>query len=77
MRILIVEDNRMTRRMLERYLQELGYDVLQASDGQTALDLHRRHRVPFVDLALVIGAACWLGQQWETVNAQHPTPNVQ
>jgi len=48
LRILIVEDNRMTRRMLERYLQELGYDVLQASDGQTALELHRQHRVPFV-----------------------------
>ncbi len=48
MRILIVEDNRLTRRMLERYLQELGYDVLQAGDAREALELHQRHRVPFV-----------------------------
>ena len=47
-RILIVEDTRMTRRMLERYLQALGYEVLQASSGEQALQLHRQHRVPFV-----------------------------
>ena len=45
--------------------------------AHTLVHAYFRHRVPFVDLALVIGAACWLAQAWETFNAPQPTSNVQ
>lgn len=48
MKILVVEDNRLTRRMLQRYLEELGYEVLGAGDGPEALELVARHRVRLV-----------------------------
>jgi two-component system, cell cycle response regulator len=47
-KILVVEDNRLTRRMLQRYLEELGYEVLGAADGPEALELVARHRVRLV-----------------------------
>lgn len=48
MKVLVVEDNRLTRRMLQRYLEELGYEVLGAGDGPEALELVARHRVRLV-----------------------------
>jgi PAS domain S-box-containing protein len=41
-RILIVEDDPLVREMARRSLAEAGYEVMQAADGQTALDLVSR-----------------------------------
>ena len=37
-RILIVEDNELSRDMLSRRLQKRGYDVATAADGQEGVD---------------------------------------
>lgn len=39
MRALVIDDSRTMRLMLARQLQQLGYEVLQAGDGQEALDV--------------------------------------
>jgi PAS domain S-box-containing protein len=41
-RILVVEDDPLVREMARRSLAEAGYEVMQAADGQTALDLVSR-----------------------------------
>jgi DNA-binding NtrC family response regulator len=44
-RILIVDDNREIRSILEEYLREEGYQAEGAGDGQEALEMH--HETPF------------------------------
>lgn len=39
MRALVVDDSRAMRSILSRYLLGLGYEVVQAGDGQEALDV--------------------------------------
>ncbi len=36
---LVIDDSRAMRRIIGRILQELGYEVLEAGDGQQALDV--------------------------------------
>ena len=43
MHALVIDDSRTMRMMLARQLQFLGYDVLQAGDGQEALDVLDAH----------------------------------
>ncbi len=50
-RILVVEDEEMVRNMVCRALEDFGYTVLEAKDGQTALDLLDSQEAP-VDLVL-------------------------
>jgi CheY-like chemotaxis protein len=38
-RVLVVEDEEMVRRIARRALEEFGYEVVEAADGQAALDL--------------------------------------
>lgn len=52
MRLLLVEDDPTTRRMLERLLTGQGYEVTACADGETALDHHAREPVPFLVLDL-------------------------
>ncbi len=42
-RILVVEDNRINRHLMEEYLQMEGYDTLAAEDGPQGLELARQH----------------------------------
>ncbi len=49
--ILVVEDELLMRRLLERRLQAAGYQVLSAGDGEAALRLFHGHRD---EIALVI-----------------------
>jgi two-component system, cell cycle response regulator len=42
MKILIVEDELIFRRMVKKYLLEAGYDVVEAEDGQSAWELFQR-----------------------------------
>lgn len=49
-RVLIVDDERLTRVALSDYLQEKGYDAVAAVDGQEAIRRQREH--PF-DVCIV------------------------
>ncbi len=42
MKILIVEDEPIYRRMVKKYLLEVGYDVVEAEDGQVAWELFQQ-----------------------------------
>ncbi len=47
-RILLVDDEEGIRKVLGISLEDLGYQVLAAADGQQGLDLYRRHQPPVV-----------------------------
>ena len=49
--ILVVEDEELVRRIIERILGRLGYRLLLASQGSQALELSRNHTEP-IDLLL-------------------------
>jgi phosphoserine phosphatase RsbU/P len=46
MRILIAEDDAISRRLLERQLQKWGHDVVAVSDGRAALELLQAKDAP-------------------------------
>lgn len=48
--LLVVEDDELVRQFVRRALEDAGYDLLVAADGQEALDLLETH--PAVDLVL-------------------------
>ena len=52
MRALVVDDSRSMRSVLRRYLSDMGYEVLEASQGVEALELLAQARPP-VDVALI------------------------
>src|SRR5207245_1772993 len=49
--ILVVEDDDQLRRSAKRILEDAGYQVVTAADGQEALDV-LRHQGPSIDLVL-------------------------
>lgn len=51
-RILVVDDDKQIVRLLKSYLQDAGFDVLTAFDGQSALQTIRRERPDLVVLDL-------------------------
>jgi DNA-binding response OmpR family regulator len=53
--ILVVDDEAGVRRMLNYELTRQGYGVIEASDGQEALDMAREHHP---DLITWTGAIC-------------------
>ncbi len=48
MKILIAEDERVSRRLLESRLKKWGYDVTSAEDGQQAWELFQKEYFPMV-----------------------------
>ena len=48
MKILIVDDDRLTRRMLGSFLRSAGYEVLEAGDGAEAFTIACEQRIRFV-----------------------------
>lgn len=48
MKILLVEDIRLERKKLKRWLEELKCEVIEASDGVEGMDLYRAHRPELV-----------------------------
>ena len=48
MRILVAEDDRLSRRMIEKYLTELGYQVWTAVDGREALRVYREQQIKLI-----------------------------
>ena len=48
---MVIDDSRAMRAILRRIVRELGFDCVEAGDGQEALDIIRAGEVP--DLCLV------------------------
>ena len=48
MRILVAEDDRITRRMLQRQLEQWDYEVVAAADGSAAWAEFEQHRFDIV-----------------------------
>jgi len=53
-KILIVDDSALSRRTLRRILETAGYDVVEANDGMTALELYFLEKPSLVLLDLVM-----------------------
>jgi len=51
-RVLIVEDDPLNMRLFAAMVDSRGYDVLQAGDGRSALDLARRHHPDLIIMDL-------------------------
>jgi CheY-like chemotaxis protein len=52
--ILVVDDDKKIVRLVSAYLEQAGYEVLTAYDGQTALPTIRRDRPDLVVLDLML-----------------------
>ena len=48
MKVLIAEDEAISRRLLQRYLEQWGHEVVVAHDGAQAWDLFQAHEFPIV-----------------------------
>jgi two-component system, chemotaxis family, chemotaxis protein CheY len=48
MQALVIDDSRATRRIVGQYLKDLSFEVLEAGDGQQALDTLVEHGLPDV-----------------------------
>ena len=57
--ILVVDDDRSIVKVVRSYLEQAGYDVSTALDGEHALHLLRSERPDLMD-AGATRAACWL-----------------
>ena len=70
-RILIVEDDPLSRELLTDWLETDRYEVMSATDLQTGFDAVRSHPPHLVLLDIMLGAddglmlACWMRQQPE------------
>jgi two-component system, chemotaxis family, chemotaxis protein CheY len=53
MHVLVIDDSRTMRIVLGRQLERLGFEVLQAADGQQALEVLDAHRGSLPVLATV------------------------
>ena len=53
-RILVVDDDREVVRLMRAYLEQAGYEVLIAHDGETALHILRREKPDLVLLDLML-----------------------
>ena len=54
MKILIVDDSALSRRTLRRILEPAGYEVVEADDGMTALEVYFLEKPDVVLLDLVM-----------------------
>ena len=52
--ILVVDDDKSIVKVVRGYLEQAGYQVLTASDGETALHMLRRERPDLVILDLML-----------------------
>ena len=73
--ILVVEDESLMRRLLERILSSDGISVLLAADGEEALDVYRHHRGEINVVLLDLGLPKISG--WEVFNTlKQENPNL-
>lgn len=52
--ILVVEDDKMIRELIRLYLEKSGYDVVEASDGETAKEVFLTHYPCLIILDLML-----------------------
>jgi two-component system, cell cycle sensor histidine kinase and response regulator CckA len=73
--ILVVEDERLMRRLLERILCTDDTSVLLAADGQEAVDIYRDHKLEISVVLLDLGLPKLSG--WEVFkNLKQQNPDV-
>ena len=72
-RVLVVDDNVMVRESYTELLRRRGYDVMQAGDGEEALDVVRDHSI---DLAIVDVMMPVMGGLEFRQRLQHTAPGV-
>ena len=73
--ILVVEDERLMRRLLERILCTDDTSVLLAADGQEAVDIYRNHKLEISVVLLDLGLPKLSG--WEVFkNMKQQNPDV-
>ena len=53
-KVLVVDDSALSRRTLRRILESAGYEVVEATDGMTALELYFLEKPHLVLLDLVM-----------------------
>ena len=53
--ILVVEDEQLMLRLLEKFLSQQGYQVLIASDGEEAVEVYHLHRLEIDVVLLDVG----------------------
>ncbi len=63
-RILIVEDDPLVREMARRSLSEAGYEVMEAANGQTALDLVSRGLAESMRCSPTSQCRAWADESW-------------
>jgi CheY-like chemotaxis protein len=54
-RILIVDDDAICRELERAFLEQLGYEVIEAADGETALAMLRDERVDLLSTGIILG----------------------
>jgi two-component system, chemotaxis family, chemotaxis protein CheY len=54
LKVLVVDDSALSRRTLRRILESVGYDVVEANDGMTALEMYFLDKPDLVLLDLVM-----------------------
>ena len=54
MKILLIEDLRTERTIIKRWLEQEGYDVIEASDGNEGILLYKTHEPDLVITDLVM-----------------------
>jgi two-component system, cell cycle sensor histidine kinase and response regulator CckA len=64
--VLVIEDEQLMRRLLERILSRYDTSVLLAADGQEALDIYREHKGEINVVLLDLGLPKISG--WEVFN---------
>ena len=52
MKILVVEDNPITRRLFEKLIQTLGHEVTTCANGEIALETYQQTNYPIIVLDL-------------------------
>lgn len=55
--VLVVDDSAIARKFLKQRLEQLGYRVQQASDGEAALEMVTHHAFALVFVDMVLGPA--------------------
>ena len=75
--ILLADDNESTRRFTREVLEEFGYSVIEAEDGQQALDKFRENSAQIAMLILDVIMPEMKGREvYDAIHAGHPEVKV-
>ena len=74
--VLVVEDEQLMLRLLEKFLSQQGYQVLIASDGEEAVEVYHLHRLEIDVVLLDVGLPKLTG--WDVLlKMKEDNPDVQ